>query len=206
MAEGYGITECSPVLSVNDVAAPRPGTLGRPLPSVEHVIVDVEGGRPVAPGRPGMLLVRGPSVFEGYLAHEGASPFVEHDGRRWYRTGDLVRAEPDGSWVFEGRLKRFVKLGGEMVSLPAVEEVLLRRFGREDDEEIPLAVEATPDEGRPELVLFSVRPIGREEANAALGAAGLSPLHFVRQVRQVEKIPLLGTGKTDYRALKATLA
>lgn len=204
--EGYGITECSPVLSANDLAAPRPGTLGRPLPSVEHAIVDLDTGRPVAPGRAGMLLVRGPSVFEGYLGFDGPSPFVEHDGKRWYRTGDLVRADGDGSWIFEGRLKRFVKLGGEMVSLPAVEEVLLRRFGRADDREIPLAVEATPDEGRPELVLFCVRPVGREEANAALGEAGLSPLHFVRQVRQVAQIPVLGTGKTDYRALQAALS
>jgi long-chain-fatty-acid--[acyl-carrier-protein] ligase len=93
-----------------------------------------------------------------------------------------------------------------MVSLPAVEEVLLRRFGRADDADVPLAVEATPDEGRPELVLFSTRPIGREEANAALGEAGLSPLHFIRQVQELDKIPVLGTGKTDYRALKARLA
>ena len=203
--EGYGITECSPVLSINPLEDPHHGTIGKPLPSVEHLLVDLETSLPVEPGKSGMLLVRGPSIFGGYLNYEGESPFVECDGKTWYRTGDLVREDAHGSLVFTGRLKRFVKLGGEMVSLPAVEETLLRRFTREDDQEAPLAVEATPSESQPELVLFSIRTITREEANEALNKAGLSPLHFIRQVRQVDKIPVLGTGKTDYRTLKALL-
>ncbi len=203
--EGYGITECSPVLSVNAFEDPHRGTIGRPLPSVEHVLLDLETELPVEPGRAGMLLVRGPSIFGGYLHHQGESPFVEYGGKTWYRTGDLVREDANGTLVFTGRLKRFVKLGGEMVSLPAIEETLLRHFTRDDDQEIPLAVEATPSESQPEVVLFGIRAISREEANAVLGQAGLSPLHFIRQVRQVEKIPVLGTGKTDYRTLKALL-
>jgi acyl carrier protein len=204
--EGYGITECSPVLSVNLFDNPRPGTIGKPLENVEYALLDLDTEKPVATGKPGMLLVRGPSIFSGYLHYDGASPFVEFDGEAWYRTGDLVREELDGSLVFTGRLKRFVKLGGEMVSLPAVEEALLRHFGREDDREIPLAVEATPSESQPELVLFSIRDITREASNEVLGRAGLSPLHFIRQVRRVDQIPVLGTGKTDYRALKTLLA
>jgi acyl-CoA synthetase (AMP-forming)/AMP-acid ligase II/1-acyl-sn-glycerol-3-phosphate acyltransferase/acyl carrier protein len=203
--EGYGITECSPVLSVNAFQEPRLGTIGKALPSVEHRIINADSGLPVEPGQTGMLLVRGPSIFGGYLHHEGASPFVEFEGQPWYRTGDLVREDAHGSLVFMGRLKRFVKLGGEMVSLPAIEEVLLRRFAREEDTEIPLAVEATPSEDQPELVLFSLRGIGREEANDALRQAGLSPLHFIRKTRQIEHIPVLGTGKTDYRSLKTML-
>lgn len=203
--EGYGITECSPVVSVNRWEAPRRGTIGKPLPSLETVLIHPESGAPVALGEAGMLLVRGPSIFSGYLQIEGPSPFATFEGRDWYRTGDLVRQEPDGTLVFAGRLKRFVKLGGEMISLPAVEEVLLRRFARDEDAEICLAVEATPSESQPELVLFSLRPIAREEANEALRQAGLSALHFIRQTREIEKIPVLGTGKTDYRALKALL-
>jgi long-chain-fatty-acid--[acyl-carrier-protein] ligase len=172
---------------------------------VEHVLLDLETDQPIPPGKAGMLLVRGPSIFGGYLHHEGASPFVEFGGKTWYRTGDLVREDAAGMLVFTGRLKRFVKLGGEMVSLPAVEEALLRHFTRDEDKDIPLAVEATPSEGQPELVLFSVQGIGREAANAVLTQAGLSSLHFIRQVRQVDRIPILGTGKTDYRALKALL-
>jgi len=204
--EGYGITECSPVVSVNRWEGPIHGSIGKLLPSVEHALVDVETGARVESGKAGLLLVRGPSIFGGYLNFEGASPFEEFEGKTWYRTGDLVREEPDGTLLFAGRLKRFVKLGGEMVSLPAVEVVLLRRFGREDDQECPLAVEATPSETQAELVLFCCREISREEANAALREAGLSPLHFIRRIHPVEKIPLLGTGKTDYRALKALLA
>ena len=162
MQEGYGITECSPVISGNTEEDPRPGSIGVLLRSVEHAIVDLDSGTRVEPGKPGMLLVRGPSVFGGYLHYEGPSPFQEFEGKSWYRTGDLVRRDPDGIFYFAGRLKRFVKLGGEMVSLPAVEEALLARFGRLEDEEIVLAVEATPVESNPELVLFTLRDISRE--------------------------------------------
>jgi long-chain-fatty-acid--[acyl-carrier-protein] ligase len=204
--EGYGITECSPALSFNLFEDPRHGTIGKPLPSVEHVLVDIDTGAPLGSGKAGMLLVRGPNIFGGYLNYDGDSPFVEFDGKTWYRTGDLVREEPDGTLVFTGRLKRFVKLGGELVSLPAVEEALLRHFTRENDKEIPLAVEAASSEVQPELVLFCIRPITREEANDVLKKVGLSPIHFIRQVRHVDRIPVLGTGKTDYRALKAELS
>ena len=184
---------------------PARGTIGRPLPSLATAVVDLEIGQRVAPGAIGMLLVRGPSVFGGYLAWNGPQPFVAFEGHTWYRTGDLVRHDPQGNLVFAGRLKRFVKMGGEMVSLPAVEETLLARFGRPEDQEPPLAVEALETEGRADLVLFTVRPIAREDANAAIREAGLGPIHNIRLVRSLEKIPLLGTGKTDYRALKAML-
>ncbi len=203
--EGYGITECSPVVAGTREEEPARGTIGRPLPSLATAVVDLEIGQRVAPGAIGMLLVRGPSVFGGYLAWNGPQPFVAFEGHTWYRTGDLVRHDPQGNLVFAGRLKRFVKMGGEMVSLPAVEETLLARFGRPEDQEPPLAVEALETEGRADLVLFTVRPIAREDANAAIREAGLGPIHNIRLVRSLEKIPLLGTGKTDYRALKAML-
>jgi long-chain-fatty-acid--[acyl-carrier-protein] ligase len=145
-------------------------------------------------------------VFGGYLACEGEQPFVSFEGESWYRTGDLVREDGLGNLVFAGRLKRFVKMGGEMVSLPAVEEALLARFGLPYDEEVPLALEALETESRVDLVLFTTRPIAREDANAAIREAGFSPIHNVRMVRALDRIPLLGTGKTDYRALKALLA
>ncbi|HWQ08936.1 MAG TPA: AMP-binding protein, partial [Holophaga sp.] len=203
--EGYGITECSPVVSVNPEHHPRHGSIGLPLASVEHAVVDLDTGTCAEPGRAGMLLVRGPSIFGGYLAFDGPAPFEAFEGKSWYRTGDLVRQDADGILWFAGRLKRFVKLGGEMVSLPAVEEALLARFGREDDEEVALAVEATPVEANPELVLFTIRDIPREAANGAIRDAGLSPIHNIRLVRRLDRIPVLGTGKTDYRALKALL-
>jgi long-chain-fatty-acid--[acyl-carrier-protein] ligase len=200
--EGYGITECSPFVSVNRVESPRPGTVGKLLPGVEGVIREVEGGGRAAEGKPGMLLVRGKSIFGGYLNFEGPSPFETFEGKTWYRTGDLLRMEPDGSLVFAGRLKRFVKIGGEMVSLPAIEDVLMARFQDPDAKEPELAVESAGSEEAPELSLFTTQELTREAANAAIREAGLSPIHHVRKVVRVEKIPLLGTGKTDYRALK----
>ncbi len=206
VVEGYGITECSPVVSVNRVEAPQRCTIGKVLPSLEYALVDQEGAARVALGAEGMLLVRGPSIFPGYLNYQGPTPFHEFEGKSWYRTGDLVREAEDGTLTFAGRLKRFVKLGGEMVSLPAIEEALNNHYVHEDDSEPVLAVEATPQETNPEVVLFTVAGISREEANATLRAAGLSSIHNIRIVKRLESIPLLGTGKTDYRALKESLA
>lgn len=204
--EGYGITECSPIVAVNRLEDPRPGTVGPVLPSVEHVLVDPETGAEVAPGTQGLLLVRGPSIFDGYLGADAASPFIEHAGRSWYRTGDLVSADADGVLNFRGRLKRFVKIGGEMVSLPAIEAALMPHYATERDEGPVLAVVATADETRPELVLFTTRPAERETVNRQLRAAGLSGLHNIGQVIQVDELPLLGNGKTDYRALTGRLS
>jgi acyl-CoA synthetase (AMP-forming)/AMP-acid ligase II/1-acyl-sn-glycerol-3-phosphate acyltransferase/acyl carrier protein len=199
--EGYGITECSPVVSANRPERQVPGSIGTLMPSVEGVIVGVESPRRVPVGTSGMLLVRGPSVFSGYLSHTGESPFVEFEGRRWYRTGDLVRQDETGVIFFEGRLKRFVKLGGEMISLPAIESVLQPYFAQESDEGPVMAVESLGTGESPEITLFTTRAVERERANQWLREAGLSPLHHVRRVVVVESIPVLGTGKTDYRAL-----
>jgi long-chain-fatty-acid--[acyl-carrier-protein] ligase len=200
--EGYGITECSPVVAVNPMSEPVPGTIGKLMPSVDGAVVDLALARRVAPGETGMLLVRGPSVFGGYLNYGGESPFVTFEGQSWYRTGDLVAPAADGRLTFKGRLKRFIKLGGEMVSLPAIEAVLQPHFGEADDGPV-IAVEAIGHPEHPDVVLFTRRPADRTEVNGLIKDAGLSALHYVRQVTVVEAIPVLGTGKTDYRALKA---
>ncbi|MBN1942957.1 MAG: AMP-binding protein [Phycisphaerae bacterium] len=207
--EGYGATECSPIISVNRESDPRDGTIGKILPSFEYVLVDPEAvGQAVGPverGRPGMLLVRGPCVFGGYLNPDAPQPFVPFDGREWYCTGDVISEDTDGVLTFAGRLKRFVKIGGEMISLPAIEAVLIERLGREDDDGPFLAVTATADEEYPEIVLFTTRPVGREQANRFLREAGFSGLHNVRRVIELDELPLLGTGKCDYRALQEQL-
>lgn len=200
--EGYGITECSPVVAVNPMDAPVRGTIGRLLPSVEGAVVDLGFSRRVAPDETGMLLVRGASIFEGYLVYTGESPFVSFEGQSWYKTGDLVSVTADGVISFKGRLKRFIKLGGEMISLPAIEAVLQPHFGESDDGPI-IAVEAIGTAEHPDIVLFTRKSAERTEVNAFIKEAGLSALHYVRQVMLVEGIPVLGTGKTDYRSLKA---
>lgn len=204
--EGYGITECSPVVSVNRPGRAKRGTIGELLPSVEAVVVDPDQLAPVDPGSRGLLLVRGPSIFSGYLRYSGESPFVEFDGKSWYRTGDLVTQGPDGTLTFVGRLKRFIKLGGEMISLPAIESVLEQAFPAEQDALTRFAVEAMPDQEHAELVLFCVFAVEREAINRHLREAGLSALHNIRRVITVDAIPVLGTGKTDYLALRALLS
>ncbi len=203
--EGYGITECSPVVSVNDEDDPRRGTIGKLLPCFERVLLHPETGERVEPPGRGVLHVRGPCVFDGYLHYDGPSPFVEIGGKTWYCTGDLVEEGADGVLTFCGRLKRFIKLGGEMVSLPAVEAVLADRYATDDDAGPVVAVEATPSEEHPELVLFTTLDLDRAAVNALLREAGLSPIHNIRRVVRLDALPLLGTGKTNYRALQARL-
>ena len=203
--EGYGVTECSPVISANHEHDARPGTIGKPAASLEHVLVDPETNERVATGEKGMLLVRGPSVFDDYVNYDGPSPFVDFEGETWYRTGDLVVEDEDGVLTFAGRLKRFIKLGGEMISLPAVEAALMPHYVTDDDEGPVLAVTATPDEEKPEIVLFTTKDIDREDANRHIREAGLSGLHNLRRVIRIDELPLLGTGKTDYRALATQL-
>ena len=184
----------------------RPGTIGRPLPSVDAVIMDLDTRQPAAPGHTGMLLLRGPSIFAGYLNYSGPSPFETFLGENWYRTGDLVKADDQKRLTFMGRLKRFVKIGGEMVSLPAIEDVLMHVYARTDDPGPPLAVLPTTDDQHPELVLFTIRPLDRAQVNKTIQEAGLSGLHNIRIVRDIREIPVLGTGKTDYRSLAQLLA
>ncbi len=201
--EGYGITECSPVVSANTVGAVFRGSIGRLLPSVTGVVVGLESNQRVAPGDTGMLLVRGPSIFPGYLQFDGEPPFLSFEGTQWYRTGDLVTTTSDGVLYFKGRLKRFIKLGGEMISLPAIEAELLRHFREAEDGPV-IAVEAIGSAESPDVVLFTREPADRATVNGWLRDAGLSALHNIRQVFEVDQIPVLGTGKTDYRALKAS--
>ncbi len=201
--EGYGITECSPVVSVNPPEAPRHGTVGKALPGVELCVVDLEEEKPVPAGQMGMLLVGGPTVFPGYLGHDGPSPFRERDGKRWYVTGDLVEVDADGYIHFSGRLKRFIKAGGEMISLPALEEPFARHYPPTNSGP-RVAVEGveTPGGGR-RVVLFTTEPISLREANELLLREGFHGVMRLDEVRRVESLPVLGTGKTDYKVLRA---
>jgi long-chain-fatty-acid--[acyl-carrier-protein] ligase len=181
------------------------GSMGMVIQTLSYLIVDPETLKPVPPGTQGMLLVRGPSVFGGYLGKED-SPFVAVNGHHdWYRTGDLVIELPDHPrfLVFKGRLKRFIKKGGEMVSLPAIEEVLAPFFPPGRDGEPRHAVTAFGEDGQADLevVLFSVDSVDRESVNRRILESGLSGLHRVDRVVTIAEIPLLGTGKTNYRGL-----
>jgi long-chain-fatty-acid--[acyl-carrier-protein] ligase len=182
----------------------RRGTVGKAFPGVELLVLDLDTDRPLGSNRVGMLLVSGPTIFPGYIGHEGPSPFQEIDGQRWYVTGDLAKIDDDGFIHFCGRLKRFLKAGGEMISLPALEEPFARQYP--PTEEGPrVAVEGVETDGGRRIVLFSTEALTVRDANARLVAEGFRGVMRLDEVRQVEKIPVLGTGKTDYKVLRALL-
>ena len=205
--EAYGITECSPGVSVNPYDCPKRETIGKVIRCMEYVIVDPDSNERVKQGDRGLLLVRGDNVFGGYLKHDGPSPFVEYEGKMWYNTGDLVIEDSDNILSFAGRLKRFVKLGGEMISLPAIEEVLNKAFvtpEMSEDGPVFAVVPSNLDEN-PELILFSTFDVKREQVNTAIRDSGLSGLHNIRDVRKIAEMPLLGSGKQDYRTLQSQI-
>jgi long-chain-fatty-acid--[acyl-carrier-protein] ligase len=203
--EGYGITECSPVVAANRPGRTRQGTVGQPVLGVEVLVVDPEGRRPLPVGATGLLLVRGPSIFRGYLNYQGPDPFVEVDGKRWYVTGDLVELDEDGYVHFRGRLKRFLKAGGEMISLPALEEPLATRYPPSEDGP-QVAVEGIETPSGRWIVLFTTLDLPLRQANAILSDAGFRGVLRLDEVVRLDAIPVLGTGKTDYKVLRQTAA
>jgi len=208
LIEGYGITECSPILTLCRPNLPSVG-VGQPLPDVEVRTIHPETSEPLSPGSEGEICVRGPNVFNGYLGNQ-KSPFIEIEGKKWYRTGDIGYLDSDGNLILSGRLKRFTKIGGEMISLGAVEEALSSDFARgtqgKEGDQPTLAICAKEEEGKqPQLILFSTSDLEKEAVNEHLRQSGMSRLIKISQVRKVEEIPLLGTGKINYRALMDAL-
>lgn len=201
IVEGYGITECSPLISVNRVEKNKPGTIGLPLPGVEVMVTDIDTLEPVGRNAQGMLLVHGVNVFPGYISHDGPQPFHEHDGKKWYITGDLGELDDDGFVTFRGRLKRFIKAGGEMISLPAIEEPLSQEYPA-SDEGPQVAVEGIEHDHGRRIVLFTTRDITITQANALLASKGMTGVMRLDAVNKINAIPMLGTGKTDYKQLR----
>ena len=210
MLEGYGITECSPVVTLTRPKKPRKG-VGQPLPGIDICIVSPETREVMLPGQEGEICIHGPNVFKGYLGTD-KNPFLELDGRRWYLSGDIGHLETDGTLSLSGRLKRFVKIGGEMVSLGGLEEELLKMASEKKwlpavkDDAPPLAVAVLEkDSDKPLIVLFSTFDINKDEINQALRDRGYSALVKIADVRKVPLIPITGAGKTHYHALDEML-
>ncbi len=191
--EGYGATETSPVLSVNTPMHFRSGTVGRLLPDIEYRIDPVEG---IEEG--GRLVVKGPNVMKGYLRADTPG-VIEAPADGWYDTGDIVDIDEDGFIIIKGRAKRFAKIGGEMVSLTAVENTLARAWP-----EAAHAVVAVPDRKKGEqLVLITTQKgLERRKVAKALKEQGAPELWLPRNVMHVEELPVLGSGKTDYVTLQ----
>ncbi len=208
--EGYGLTETSPVVSVNlpdpepdhpgdpVQASHRPGSVGRMAPGIAGEIRDPETGAKLSLHDSGMLWLRGPNIFEGYLDDPRRTADVMRDG--WLVTGDLGRFDEDGFLFIEGRLSRFSKIGGEMVPHETVEEKILAALGLSSEDARTIAVASVTDAQKGEaLVLLSAIEIDPGQLRAQLRDAGVPNLWIPKTIRRVEQIPLLATGKLDLR-------
>ncbi|MFI0434273.1 MAG: AMP-binding protein [Parachlamydiaceae bacterium] len=208
LLEGYGITECSPVITINMTGNQLKG-VGKPLPGVELLIVHLDTHEPLPVGEQGLILTKGANVFGGYLNPGVSSPFLTIKGEKWYSTGDLGYLDAEGFLILCGRLKRFIKVGGEMISLAAIEDALQKTVGKKaiHIEEGPiLAVCAKEDAGeKTKIFVFTRFPCSVEEVNRTLKEERFSNLVKVFKVEELTEIPLMGSGKINYRALEGMI-
>ncbi|MBA3237443.1 MAG: AMP-binding protein [Parachlamydiaceae bacterium] len=206
LLEGYGITECAPILTVNPFIGEHRG-VGKALESVEICCVHHETFENVPFGTQGLILARGPNVFSGYLNKDVASPFMTHEDKVWYKTGDLGFLDREGYLTITGRQKRFIKMGGEMISLASIEDALIKRILEKGPAILehtgpPLAVIGKEIAGdKTKIFLFVSFPMTTDEANQMLKQEGFSNLARISKIIQLNEIPLMGTGKINYRAL-----
>lgn len=197
--EGYGVTETSPVLAVNTPMHYRAGTVGRLLPGIRHTLEPVPG---IEEG--GRLYVKGPNVLQGYLreTHPGLLTPIEPSsiGEGWYDTGDIVTIDEEGFVTIRGRAKRFAKIGGEMVSLTAIEEFISSVW----PEGIHAVISIADEKKGEQLVLFTTNAaITREKMLAEAKEKGITTLALPTKINVREVLPLLGSGKTDYMTLQS---
>ena len=194
--EGYGATECSPVVSVNTPINNKAGSVGKLLPGMQAYLAPVPG---IEHG--GRLVVNGPNVMSGYLLHgsDGSihAPRTER-GEGWYDTGDIAAIDADGYIELLGRAKRFAKIGGEMISLTAVEELAVAVWPDRNHAAISL-----PDERKGEKIILLSEQEGadRKAFQEKARELGYGELYIPREVVHMREIPVLGTGKTDYVSL-----
>jgi len=212
--EGYGLTETSPASNLNlpdpedDPGAPtdrpkmpahRPGSVGQMLPGVAIRITDPDTDEPQSLHETGMIWLRGPNIFEGYLGQPEKTAEVIRN--RWFRTGDIGRLDEDGFLYIEGRLSRFSKIGGEMVPHETVEDAINHALGFHDSDTRKIAVVGVPDDAKGEaLVLLTDDPgVDTGELRKKLLDAGLAALWIPKKLVNVDEIPMLASGKLDIK-------
>ena len=201
--EGYGLTETSPVLSLNlPAGGSREKSVGRLLPGIECKIIHPETSDDLPDGETGILCFRGANVFLGYLNQpEKTREVLTDDG--WFMTGDLGRIDDEGFLFIEGRLSRFSKIGGEMVPHGTVEDAVTKALGFSDEADPVCVVVGMEDEAKGErLILLHVVDCDTEKLRKDLVGAGLPNLWIPREVCKIKEIPFLPTGKLDLREIK----
>jgi acyl-[acyl-carrier-protein]-phospholipid O-acyltransferase/long-chain-fatty-acid--[acyl-carrier-protein] ligase len=189
--EGYGTTETAPVISLNTPMYVKKGTVGRVLPGIQVRIEKVDG---IELG--GNLLVKGPNVMKGYLIHgQGFVPCP-----KWYSCGDIVQIDEEGYLSIQGRMQSFAKIGGEKVSLPMVEELVASSLPAQT----VCAAVAVPDARKGERIVVYHNSAGTQIQllRESMKEKGHPGIYMPSELRYVEKLPLLGSGKVDYVTIK----
>jgi acyl-[acyl-carrier-protein]-phospholipid O-acyltransferase/long-chain-fatty-acid--[acyl-carrier-protein] ligase len=195
--EGYGVTECAPVVAVNVPMACCSGSVGQLVPGMQHKLTPVPG---VQNG--GVLHVKGPNVMKGYLLFDNPGVISQSESLRdgWYNTGDIVFIDDQDFVHIRGRVKRFAKIAGEMVSLEVVEQIAA---GAAPGYSHAASTRSDPGKGEAIVLFTTASGLTRERLSAAAKSLGAPELAVPRIVLPIAEIPLLGTGKTDYVRLKA---
>ncbi|RRJ97097.1 AMP-dependent synthetase [Opitutaceae bacterium TAV4] len=214
LLQGYGLTETSPIASVNQPDPPRTtataepqdgrrtGTVGRLMPGMTARILDPDTRDPLPLTRTGLVCLRGANVFGGYLGAPEKTAEMFHDG--WFVTGDLGHFDDDGFLSIEGRLSRFSKIGGEMVPHGTLEQKLIELFDLDPANGPPVAIVGVPDAAKGEaLVLLTTQPLTPDAVREKLTAAGVPNLWIPRTIVHVPSpLPTLGSGKLDLKGCK----
>ena len=212
--EGYGLTETSPVVSINTPSIPdgvnypgnstegsRRGSVGRMMPGHAARILDPNTMKDIEVTKVGLLMLKGPNIFRAYLGEPKRTAEVKQG--EWFITGDLARFDEDGFLFIEGRLSRFSKIAGEMVPHGTVEDALIKAYNLFDEEQPMIAVAGRPDKAKGEaLVLLAAMDLELEDVREKLNGAGLANLWIPREIKRVEVIPTLATGKLDLRQIQ----
>ena len=208
--EGYGLTETAPVVSVN-LPEPQPtkpgeqvqpsarlGSVGKMAPGIAAEIREPETDLNLSLHETGMLWLRGPNIFEGYLHDPERTADVLRDS--WFKTGDIGRFDEDGFLFIEGRLSRFSKIGGEMVPHEAIEQKIVDLLDLSGTDERAIAITGVQDEAKGEaVVLLSAVDIDLAQLRDKLRDAGVPNLWIPKRVQRVESIPVLASGKLDLK-------
>ncbi|MGA1790044.1 MAG: AMP-binding protein [bacterium] len=195
LLEGYGTTETSPVVSVNTHTHNKPGSIGRPLPDVKVKIENYETGEECPKGEVGKIMVKGDNVMKGYF--DDIEETALHIRHGWYDTGDMGLIDEDGFIWHQGRLKRFVKIGGEMISLVKVENVLEELL----PEEVSCGVVEVPDATKGAKIVAAVTERVNEKEILKRMAKHLPNIALPKQFVVIEEFPKMGSGKIDFRAM-----